>query len=103
MRDVLISGGQFLPMQTPSKRKEFVGYYPTNPVPTCLDLERSDYPHGERGKVIRRYVLITEQITDKWLFSVEEGSAVFVTDLFRATVEEKGFQGFDWSWEVELS
>lgn len=101
--DILAPRGQFIPVRSPSKRKGYVGYYPTNPVANCLDLERSDYAQYEHGKVVRRYVLTKSQITDDWLFPVADGGSVFVTDKFREAVERKGFHGFSWRREVKLS
>ncbi|WP_394393060.1 hypothetical protein [Shewanella woodyi] len=101
---ILKPRGQFLEVKTESKRKSFVGYYPTNPLRNCLDMERSVYEKYGKGLVVRRAVLIEKNITDEYLFSIEEDiSTVFVTEKFKNLIEERGLIGFDFSREIELS
>ena len=41
LKDILEPRGQFLPIITPSKRKKFIGYYPTNVINGLVDLQKS--------------------------------------------------------------
>ena len=43
LADILKPRGQLLPVITESKRKQFFGYYPTNPLSGCFDKEKSVY------------------------------------------------------------
>ena len=102
--DVFKPRGQILPVITESKKKKFFGYYPTNPLSGCFDKEKSVYRVAERGLIIEKPVLIAENITDEYLFSIEEDiSRVFVTDKFKERVEEAGLLGFDFSVEIPLT
>lgn len=104
LNDILEPRGQLLPVITESKRRQFFGYYPTNPLSGCFDKAKSDYREAERGLIIEKPVLIAQNITDEYLFSIEEDiSYVFVTDKFKQRVEEAGLLGFDFSREIELS
>lgn len=38
---ILKTRGQFLPIITSSKRKKYIGYYPTNPLVNMIDIEKS--------------------------------------------------------------
>lgn len=102
--DILEPRGQILPVITESKRKQFFGYYPTNPLSNCFDKEKSVYREYPNGLMIEKPVLIADKITDEYLFSIEEDiSRVFVTDKFRKRVEEAGLLGFDFSVEIPTS
>jgi len=102
--DVLTSRGQVLPVITESKRKKFFGYYPTNSLSGCFNRDKSVYRVAERGLIIEKSVLIAKNITDEYLFSIEEDiSRVFVTDKFKQRVEEAGLLGFDFSVEIPLT
>ncbi|MWP47534.1 hypothetical protein [Gilliamella sp. Pas-s27] len=104
LKDILPVKGQILPVITDSKRKQFFGYYPTNPLSGCLDKEKSIYREAERGLIIEKPVLIADKITEEYIFSIEEDiSRVFVTDKFKQRVEEAGLLAFDFSREIELS
>ena len=101
---ILKPRGLFLEVKTESKRKSFIGYYPTNPLKNCFDMGRSEYRKAERGLIVRRPVLIEKNITDEYLFSIEESIGfVFVTEKFKNVIEESGLVGFDFSLEVKLS
>mgnify|MGYP007096980883 CR=1 FL=1 len=104
---VLLSRGQFLDVITDSKRKKYIGYYPTNCLSKgTLDLNKSIYESYEKGFMIDKIVLIKEKIYDDYLFTIEESiSRVFVTDKFKKLVEENGLVGFEFSEynEIELS
>lgn len=104
LEDILLPRGQVLPVITESKRKKFFGYYPTNPLSDCLDKEKSEYRIAEKGIIVDRPVLIANNITDEYLFSIEESIRwVFVTDKFKQRVEEVGLLAFDFSWEIPTS
>ncbi|WP_309550823.1 hypothetical protein [Erwinia sorbitola] len=98
LRDILEPRGQILPVITESKKKKFFGYYPINPLSGCFDKGKSVYREYPKGLMIEKPVLIAENITDEYLFSIEEDiSRVFVTDKFRQRVEDAGLLGFDFS------
>ena len=104
LADILEPRGQLLPVITESKRKKFFGYYPTNPLSGCFDKEKSDYIEYPKGLKIEKTFLIAQNITDDYLFSVEEGmSRVFVTDKFKQRVEDANLLGFDFSTEIAIS
>ncbi|AFH94774.1 MULTISPECIES: hypothetical protein [Providencia] len=104
LSDILSSRGQILPVKTESKRKKFVGYYPTNPLSECFDRKNSVYREYPNGLMIEKPVLIKSNITDEYLFTIDEDiSRVFVTDKFKQRVEDAGLTAFDFSVEVELS
>ena len=106
LASVLRSRGQFLEVSTPSKRKKFISYYPTNPLPNCLDMEKSKYREFENGLMIDKCILVSKNITDEYLFTLdswESGIHIFVTDKFRRLVEDNFLAGFDFSKEVEIS
>ncbi len=104
LSDILSSRGQILPVKTESKRKKFVGYYPTNSLSECFDRKKSVYREYPNGLMIEKPVLIRDNITDEYLFTVDEDiSRVFVTDKFKQRVENAGLTAFDFSVEIELS
>ncbi|EEI47597.1 TPA: hypothetical protein ACSEXO_003548 [Proteus mirabilis] len=102
--DILNPRGQFLGVRTASKRKKFIGYYPTNVLSECVDKEKSIYTEYPKGFMFEKLILVKNNITDEYLFSINENiSGVFVTDKFRKLVEKIGLLGFDFSKEIELS
>ena len=104
LADILEPRGQLLPVITESKRKQFFGYYPTNPLPGCFDKEKSVYEEWPNGLIIRKLFLIAQNITDEYLFSIEEDIGfVFVTDKFKQRVEDANLLGFDFSTEISIS
>ena len=104
LADILEPRGQLLPVITESRRKQFFGYYPTNPLSGCFDKEKSVYEECPNGLMIRKPFLIAQNITDEYLFSVEEDiSRVFVTDKFKQRVEDANLLGFDFSFEIPTS
>ncbi|MFJ0492294.1 hypothetical protein [Citrobacter werkmanii] len=101
LKDIFEPRGQILPVITKSKKKNFFGYYPTNPLSGCFNMDESVYRVAERGLIIEKPVLIASNITDEYLFSIDEDiSRVFVTDKFKKRVEEAGLLGFDFSVEI---
>ena len=104
LADILEPRGQLLPVITESKRKQFFGYYPTNPLSGCFDKEKSVYEEWPNGLKIEKTFLIAKNITDEYLFSIEESiSRVFVTDKFKQHVEDASLLGFDFSTEISIS
>lgn len=102
--DILKLRGEILSVVTESKKKKFFGYYPTNSLEGCFDKKLSIYREYPNGLMIEKPVLIAKNITDEYLFSIEEDiSRVFVTDKFKQRVEEAGLLGFDFSIEVPTS
>lgn len=101
LKDILEPRGQFLPINTASKKKKFVGYYPTNVIRNALDIEKSgmkDYNYEVLG--IKKNNLVFKEGTtlDDYLFSLSEDRRyVFVTEKFRQRVEEAGLKGFDFN------
>ncbi|ENF6550355.1 hypothetical protein ABRF56_002942 [Salmonella enterica] len=99
LKDILEPRGQFLPIKTPSKRKKFIGYYPTNPLINSIDIEKSgmkDYDYKAMG--IKRDDLHFKKgtVLDDYLFSLSEDRRyVFITEKFRQRVEKAGLKGFD--------
>ncbi len=54
--------------------------------------------------MIRKPFLIAQNITDEYLFPIEEDiSRVFVTDKFKQRVEDANLLGFDFSIEIPTS
>ena len=104
LADILEPRGQLLPVITESKRKQFFGYYPTNPLSGCFDKEKSIYEECPNALMIEKTFLIAKNITDEYLFSIEEDiSFVFVTDKFKQRVEDANLLGFDFSTEISIS
>jgi len=104
LEDILLPRGQVLPVITKSKKKKFYGYYPTNSLPGCFDEKKSEYTVAERGLMVDRPVLKAKNITDDYLFTIDETMRwVFITDKFKQRVEEAGLLAFDFSWEIPTS
>ncbi|WP_394393655.1 hypothetical protein [Shewanella woodyi] len=62
------------------------------------------YKEYSNGLLIRKCVLTEREISDEFLFSIEEDiSSVFVTEKFKKRVNDAELLGFDFSCEVELS
>ncbi|UJR62362.1 hypothetical protein [Dickeya zeae] len=102
--DILRPRGEILRVLTESKKKDFFGYYPTNGLHGCFDRERSIYREAKNGLIIEKPILISSNITDDYLFSIEEDiGRVFVTDKFKQRVEEANLIGFDFSIEIQTS
>ena len=54
--------------------------------------------------MIRKPFLIAQNITDDYLFSIEEDMRrIFVTDKFKQRVEDANLLGFDFSIEISIS
>lgn len=107
LEKILSKRGQFLEVHILSKRKKFIGYYPTNCFKSgILDLEKSIYEKHSNGLLIRKVVLKRNKIPDDYLFTIEEDiSRVFVTDKFKQLIEKNHLIGFEFSEynEIELS
>ena len=101
LKDILEPRGQFLPVITPSKRKKYVGYYPTKPFIDGVDLEKSEQMSEDLMKNfgvtdISRLHIKKDVILDDYIICPELGkSCILVTEKFRQRVEEGGLEGFD--------
>lgn len=104
LKDILEPRGILFEINTPSKRKKFYGYYPTNVIyPSALNRKYSEYTEYPNGLLIYKYVLDEDKIKDDYLFVVEESiSDIFVTEKFKERVEKAGLLGFDFSEEVKI-
>lgn len=108
IRDILEPRGQILPIITPSKRKKYIGYYPTNPLIDSIDLEKSKQmdidPMKNFGITDISELYIKKGIVlDEYIICPELGkSCVLVTDKFRERVEQAGLLGFDFTFSYEI-
>lgn len=98
LKDILEPRGQFIPVITPSKRKKFVGYYPTNAIYGLVDLEKSGNHDLSRSFSTRNLIFRKEVKFDEYLFCIGESrSCVLITEKFKQRVEEAGLKGFDFN------
>lgn len=111
LKDILEPRGQFLPVITPSKRKKYVGYYPTKPLIDGIDLKKyeqmSELPMENFGVTdISKLHIKKGVVLDDYIICPELGkSCVLVTEKFRQRVEEAGLEGFDFvysDYEITL-
>lgn len=110
LKDILESRGQFLPIITPSKRKKYLGYYPTNPLKNMIDLEKSNIDKEDLEnfgiKEINNIHIKSGAIIDEYIICFSEDSGyVLVTENFRKRVEEADLEGFDFvysDYEITL-
>lgn len=111
LKDILEPRGQFLPVITPSKRKKYVGYYPTKPLIDGVDLEKSEQMSEDLMKNfgvadISKLYIKKGVVLDDYIICPELGkSCVLVTEKFRQRVEEAGLEGFDFvysDYEITL-
>lgn len=111
LKDILESRGQFLPVITPSKRKKYVGYYPTKPLIDGVDLEKSEQMSEDLMKNfgvtdISKLYIKKGVVLDDYIICPELGkSCVLVTEKFRQRVEEADLEGFDFiysDYEITL-
>lgn len=99
--DILSQRGQFLEVEVESKRSKFIGYYPTKTLFNCMDMNFSEYQEAGNGLIVRKPVLIHSEISDDFLFTIQESiSHVFVTEEFKKIVEKNNLKGFDFSKEI---
>lgn len=100
--DIFLPRGQIFDVISDSKRKKFFGYYPTNSLSGCLDKENSKYREYPNGLMIDKLVLLSDAISDDFLFTIEEDiSHVFITETFINRVNNANLKGFDFSRIVE--
>lgn len=106
---ILKPRGQLLPIITSSKRKKYMGYYPTNPLVNMIDIEKSgmgnEYLEIFGIKEINKLHLKEDAALDDYIICFSEDRAkVFVTEKFRNKVEEVGLKGFDFIYTgVEIT
>lgn len=100
LKDILEPRGQFLPIITPSKRKKYLGYYPTNPLRNMIDLEKSNINKEELEnfgiREINNIHIKSGAIIDEYIICFSEArGCVLITEKFKKRVEEAGLEGFD--------
>lgn len=106
---ILKPRGQLLPIITPSKRKKYMGYYPTTPLVNMIDVKKSgmddEYLETFGIKEINNLHLKEEAELDDYIICFSEDRAkVFVTEKFRNEVEQAGLKGFDFIYtKVEIT
>lgn len=106
---ILKPRGQFLPIITSSKRKKYMGYYPTKPLVNMIDIEKSGmdnkYLETFGIKEINKLRLKQNAELDDYIICFSEDRAkVFVTEKFRNEVEQAGLKGFDFIYtKVEIT
>jgi len=108
MIDILQPRGQMLPIITPSKKKKYIGYYPTNPLVDGVDLEKSKQMDKDPVKNfgitdISQLYIKKGVVLDEYIICPELGkSCVLVTDKFRERVEKAELLGFDFTFSYEI-
>lgn len=110
LKDILEPRGQFLPIITPSKRKRYLGYYPTNPLKNMIDLEKSNISEEELEnfgiREIKNIHIKSGAIIDEYIICFSESrGCVLITEKFKKRVEEAGLEGFDFiysDYEITL-
>ncbi len=96
LKDILEPRGQFLPIKTPSKRKKFIGYYPTNVINGLVDLQKSGNDDLDRPFTTKNLFFKKEVVFDDYLFCIGESrGCVLITEKFKKRVEDAGLKGFD--------
>lgn len=106
---ILKPRGQFLPIITSSKRKKYMGYYPTKPLVNMIDIEKSGMEKEDLEtfgvRNINDLYLKQEAELDDYIICFSEDRAkVFVTEKFRNEVEQAGLKGFDFIYtKVEIT
>lgn len=110
LKDILEPRGQFLPIITPSKRKRYLGYYPTNPLKNMIDLKKSNISEEELEnfgiREINNIHIKSGAIIDEYIICFSESrGCVLITEKFKKRVEEAGLEGFDFiysDYEITL-
>ena len=106
---ILKPRGQILPIITSSKRKKYIGYYPTKPLVNMIDIEKSGMEKEDLEtfgvRNINDLYLKQEAELDDYIICFSEDRAkVFVTEKFRNEVEQAGLKGFDFIYtKVEIT
>lgn len=109
LKDILEPRGQFLPIITPSKRKKYIGYYPTKPLVNMIDIEKSgmDNKYLETfgiKEINKLHLKQNAELDDYIICFSEDRVKVFVTEKFRNEVEQAGLKGFDFIYtKVEIT
>lgn len=104
LKPILQDKGQFIPIDTPSKRKKFVGFVPNKEVYSnyLADLDKSDWGENEKGKLFFKVVFKTYP-RDEYIFTVD-GSAlrIYATEKFKELLEKNNLKGLDFH-EVQVN
>lgn len=102
LKPILEGKGQFIPLETPSKRKIYIGFYPNNVYSNDLaDLSKSDWGENEKGKLFFK-MAFKKYPQDEYIFVVD-GSAlvIYATEKFKELVEKNELKGLYFE-EVEI-
>ncbi len=93
--------GTFFEIETDSKRKKFVGFFPNKCIVSneLADLRISEYEISENGKLNLGNFFFKKEIEslDLDLFVVEGSSYIYVTDNFKEKLEKEGLGGFSFN------
>lgn len=96
--DYLEPAGQFLDIITPAPG--FIGFYPTLRIQGAFDLKQTEHRVAENGLIIEpsKEVMFQKKVLGHHLFMTEDNSVnVYVSNVFRETVEKNKLKGF-WIW-----
>ena len=102
LKPILASKGKFITLDTPSKRKKYIGFYPNNVYSNDLaDLSKSDWGENDKGKLFFK-VAFKNYPQDEYIFVVD-GSAlvIYATEKFKKLVEKNELKGLYFE-EVEV-
>ena len=94
LKPILEGKGQFLEIITPSKRKKFIGFYPSNVYSNDLaDLSKSDWGENEKGKLF--FKMIFQKYPQNEYIFVVDGSAltIYATEKFKKLFEGNNLKG----------
>lgn len=94
LKPILEGKGQFLEIITLSKRKKFIGFYPSNVYSNDLaDLSKSDWGENEKGKLFFK-MIFQKYPQDEYIFVVD-GSAltIYATEKFKKLLEDNNLKG----------
>lgn len=93
--------GIFFPIQTASKRKKFIAFYPyKNKYPhSVINLDKSDVGYYENGTHQVYHTIFNNNINQNDPLFVVDGMMLsfFVNDEFKQLVEQHDLKGFDFS------
>lgn len=95
LKDILEPRGQFLPIKTPSKRKKFIGYYPTNAIKGLVDLEKSGIYDLSLNFETDNLKFRENIAIDEYMFCISESrNCILFTEKFKERVEETKLNSF---------
>ena len=95
LKDILEPRGQFLPIINPSKRKKFIGYYPTNAIKGLVDLEKSGIYDLSLNFETDNLKFRENIAIDEYMFCISESrNCILFTEKFKERVEETKLNSF---------